>query len=127
MHILLLEPDRVLAGTYRRALEAAGYTVTMCASAQSAIFASDTIKPDLVILELQLIEHSGIEFLYEFRSYPEWQDVPVIMQTSVPGKEFDNSWDMLGKQLGVKAYHYKPFTNLKTLLATVNELIPVAA
>jgi CheY-like chemotaxis protein len=121
MNILLIEPDRILAGTYRQALENYGHNVVMCASAQSAIFAADVVQPDVVILELQLIEHSGIEFLYEFRTYPEWQAIPVILQTNVPAKEFVGSWDMLREQLGVVAYHYKPLTNLQTLLTSVQD------
>lgn len=125
MNILLIEPDRILAGTYRQALERAGHSVVMCASAQSAIFATDAVMPDVIILELQLIEHSGIEFLYELRTYPEWQNIPVILQTNVPTKEFAGSWDMLREQLGVVAYHYKPLTNLQTLLTSVQEYAPV--
>lgn len=127
MNVLLIEPDRLLADTYRQALEAAGHKVLMCASAQSAIFAADSVMPDVVILELQLIEHSGIEFLYEFRSYPEWQNVPVIVQSTVPAREFDNSWDLLKAQLGVAAYHYKPLTTLQTLVSSVNEISKVPA
>lgn len=127
MNILLLEPDRVLAGTYRQALQNAGHTVVMCASAQSAIFAADTIQPDLAIIELQLIEHSGIEFLYEFRSYPEWQHIPVVIQTTVPPREFESSFEMLKDQLGVHSYHYKPLSNLRALLSTVEELAQAPA
>jgi DNA-binding response OmpR family regulator len=127
MNILLIEPDRLLADTYRQALEAASHKVIMCASAQSAIFAADTVMPDVVILELQLVDHSGIEFLYEFRSYPEWQQVPVLIQSTVPAREFDNSWDLLKTQLGVTAYHYKPLTSLQTLISSVNDLASVPA
>ncbi len=125
MNILLIEPDRLLAGTYRQVLQTAGHSVVMCASAQSAVFAADAIKPDLVILELQLIEHSGIEFLYEFRTYPEWQSIPVILHTNVPPKEFSGSWDMLKEQLGVAAYYYKPLTTLRTLMRAVNDVAAV--
>lgn len=123
--ILLVEPDRLLADTYRQALESAGHKVVMCASAQSAIYAADEIKPDLVILEIQLIKHSGIEFLYEFHSYPDWQDVPILIQSHVPAGEFAGSWDMLQAQLGVRAYFYKPLTTIKALLVGVAEFAPV--
>lgn len=119
MNILLLEPDKILADTYRRALQHAGHRVTMCASAQAAIFAADDCQPDVVIVELQLIGHSGIEFLYEFRSYDDWQTVPVIIQTNVPAGEFSDSWDLLRGELGVSAYHYKPLTSLYALTRSV--------
>lgn len=125
--ILLIEPDRILADIYRTSLESAGYEVLMCASAQSAIFAADAICPDLVILEVQLINHSGIEFLYEFRSYPEWQSVPVMILSNVPEVEFGGSQDILAKELGVVAYAYKPKTSLANMLRMVASLAPIPA
>lgn len=122
--ILLIEPDRVLAGVYYQVLQRAGYKVTACSSAQAAIIAADKAKPDLVILELQLVDHSGIEFLYEFRSYPDWQTVPTIVQTNVPPVEFAGSRELLMSELGTTTYLYKPQTTLQKLLRGVSELIP---
>jgi DNA-binding response OmpR family regulator len=119
--VLLIEPDRVLAGMYRLAFEREGHDVMMCASAQSAVFAADEWRPDIVVLELQLIGHSGIEFLYEFRSYTDWQLIPVIILSQVPAAEFSDSWNMLKDEIGVKAYYYKPFTSLKILTRAVAE------
>lgn len=123
MKILLVEPDRILADTYRQALTGDGHKVVMCAGAQAAIFAADELQPDLVILELQLTGHSGIEFLYEFRSYDDWTAVPVIAHTNVPAGEFGGSWELLRDQLGVSGYHYKPLTSLRTLLRSVNSFV----
>jgi two-component system, OmpR family, phosphate regulon response regulator PhoB len=122
-HILLVEPDRLLADTYARALENSAHTVTAAGTAQAAIMQADLERPDVVVLELQLVEHSGIEFLYEFRSYPEWQSVPVIVQTQVPPAEFTNHQQILRQQLGVTQYLYKPQTNLKKLLRALNEAL----
>ena len=117
--IILIEPDRVLAGTYRLGLELAGHAVVMCASAQAAIFAADETRPDLVIMEIQLIGHSGIEFLYEFRSYPEWQSIPVIVHSQVPPQEFQDAWEVLKNELGIAGYLYKPATDFATLSRSV--------
>ncbi len=125
--ILLIEPDRVLAESYVQALLYAGHEVQAAGGAQAAILSADAIAPDLVILELQLVGHSGIEFLYEFRSYPDWQDTPVIIQTNVPRSEFADNWQLLQQELGVKSYLYKPRTSLHELLATVSGHLPVPA
>lgn len=122
MKILLLEPDKVLADTYRQALMTAGHKVVMCATAQAAIFAADDLQPDVVVMELQLTGHSGIEFLYEFRTYDDWLTVPIIIMTNVPAGEFDGSWELLQRQLGVQAYHYKPITSLRGLLRSVEAI-----
>jgi DNA-binding response OmpR family regulator len=119
-HILLIEPDRVLAETYRQLLVDEGHDVVPCASAQAAIMATDQQKPDLIILELQLIEHSGIEFLYELRSYEEWQNIPVIIHSHVPAGEFAANWQLLRESLGVENYLYKPLTTLRRLRKAVH-------
>ncbi len=119
MKILLVEPDKVLASTYKQALTSAGHHVTMCAGAQAAIIAADQIQPDVVVLELQLPGHSGVEFLHEFRSYSDWARVPAIVHTMVPAGEFAASWPLLRDRLGVTEYLYKPLTSLQRLLQTV--------
>jgi DNA-binding response OmpR family regulator len=125
--ILLIEPDRVLAESYVQALIHAGHEVQAAGGAQAAVMSADAILPDLVILELQLVEHSGIEFLYEFRSYADWQDVPVIIHSQVPPAEFADNRQLLRGELGVKTYLYKPRTSLAELLAAVGGHLPVTA
>ena len=125
MHILLVEPDMQLARTYRLALQAAGHEVSHATTAQAAITAADHSQPELVILEMQLVSHSGIEFLYEFRSYSDWTDIPVMVCSVVPPAEFRSSWDLLRHELGVVAYHYKPHTSLDDLQRLANRAVMV--
>lgn len=121
--VLLIEPDRQLARVYFDALTHAGHKVQICATAQAGIFCADDIQPDIVLLELQLVAHSGIEFLYEFRSYPDWEKIPVVVVTNVPAGEFSGSWKLLRDQLCVSQYLYKPLTSLRHLLRTVNDAV----
>lgn len=118
MNVLLIEPDSKLAKTYTAALREAGHTVIHCLHAQDAVHASDRARPDVVVLELQLRKHGGMEFLYEFRSYGEWQDIPVILLTMVPDSAFAVSKAGL-RQLGVVNYLYKPSTTLGQFVETV--------
>jgi DNA-binding response OmpR family regulator len=119
VNILLIEPDRVLAKTYATALKAAGHKVKQAFTAQGGIHQADLQRPDVVILELQLVSHSGIEFLYEFRSYEDWQTVPVIIHSAVPPAEFATNRQLLQTHLGVSDYYYKPRTTLAALQAAV--------
>ncbi len=126
-HILLLEPDRPLARIYSQALEQAGHSVATCVCAQEAVFAADDHVPALVLVELQLIGHSGIEFLYEFRSYVEWQAIPVVIVSQVPPTELQSSSKLLKHQLGVSAYYYKPQFSLRDLLRVTQDSLQPAA
>lgn len=123
--ILLVEPDTLLARTYKKALEHAGYDVKTATGAQDAIHQVDEQSPDLVILELQMAAHNGVEFLYEFRSYPEWQSLPVIINSLVPPAEMDENtvfWDYLA----ISAYLYKPRASLSELLYSVENCLALA-
>jgi len=119
-NILLIEPDAVLAQVYARALNHFGHRTCTVATAQAGINAADDGVPDIVLLELQLVSHSGLEFLYEFRSYPEWQLVPVIILSHVPPGEFAKSIGLLKHRLNVSGYFYKPQTSVSKLLRAVD-------
>ena len=124
-HILLVEPDRLLAKTYAKALQQQGHHVLSAQDAQSAVNATDAVTPDMVILELQLPHHNGIEFLYELRSHADWHDLPVVIlsQLTPDQLEFDvNSYE----ELGIKAFCYKSDTSLTTLNKLVEEVINTA-
>ena len=125
MHVLLLEPDKLQARSYIAALQRAGHDVMHVTTAQSAVHGADEQKPDVVIVELQLAGHNGVEFLYEFRSYSEWLNVPIIVHTFVPEHELMQAVT-LQRELGVKQVLYKPATSLATLCAAVQTLASVA-
>jgi DNA-binding response OmpR family regulator len=125
--ILLIEPDRVLAANIREYFAKAGYEVIAHNDLQQAIAAADKIQPDAVILELQLAGRSGIEFLYEFRSYPDWQHLPVILHTVIKVDELMDYGRVL-RDLNVAKVLYKPTAGLNTLLQVVDEqLVAVSA
>ncbi|SRR5581483_6743079 len=121
--ILLVEPDAVLARTYRSALESCGHVVRVAVSAQAAVAAADEQRPDIVVLELQLPRHNGIEFLYEFRSYVDWQPIPVVAHTMVPPGDIAIAQPALREALGVGVYLYKPQTTLRELTQKIAEAL----
>jgi DNA-binding response OmpR family regulator len=123
--ILLIEPDMVLAITMREYLESLNHHVQWRSDAQSSINSADETAPDLVILELQLAQHSGMDFLYEFRSYPEWQHVPIIILSSIAGSEIETS-SIMWQQLEVVAYYYKPETKLSYVGQTVAQALELS-
>ncbi len=118
MRILLIEPDRILADTYARFLEVEGYTVHVAHTAGNAINAADALKPDMIILELQLVGHSGVAFLQEFRSYEDWLYIPGLVHSVLPPQRLEQYAESF-KQLGVVGQLYKPQTSLVQLGRTV--------
>lgn len=121
-HILLLEPNRLMAKQHVAFLKQMGHDVIWHENAQSAISAADNTKPDVVIVELLLAGHSGIEFLYEFRSYGDWQKVPVIILSSVTQAEAAVP-DQTLQELGVVSYLYKSQTSLDKLNSQIEKAL----
>lgn len=126
-NVLFLEPNTLLAQAYTQALALAGHMVQVVQGAQEAIHAADTTTPDLVLLELQLPGHNGIEFLHEFRSYPEWQDIPVIINTALHPVRMQAAREVLEGGLGVVDILYKPTATLADICEAVRTHVPVAA
>lgn len=119
--ILIIETDVLLAKNIKRALVRAGHSVKLSRDPQAAIVSADKNTPDLVILDLFLARRSGIEFLHEFRSYPEWASVPTVVLSSVPEAELEPFVNHLD-QLDIKKFLYKPTFSLAQLSAVVAQL-----
>lgn len=123
--ILFIEPDRILGANTVRIMKRAGHTVDWHVDPQAAMDSADAGRPDIVILDLMLAGRSGIEFLYEFRSYPEWAGVPVIIYSNVPAEEFSAA-NVGFRQLDITAYHYKPLVGIAELLKSVERILQPA-
>ncbi len=92
-------------------------------NAQKAIEMVDENIPDAIVAELQLTSHSGIEFLYELRSYKDLQRVPVIIYSIVPEEEFKDSRETLMEELNVIKYLEKESISLKTLKDEISKIL----
>ena len=115
--ILLVEPDRYLAELYSRALSHNGHSVLCARTVARAITLLDTERIDVLIVELQIAQHNGIELLYEMRSYVDWNDIRIIIHSYVPEHKTMVSKTM--QQLNIDTYLYKPRTSLFELCAQV--------
>ncbi len=99
------------------------YEVLMASDAQDAIIALNE-HPDIrvVVMDMSLGGHSGMEFLYELRTYSDWSDVNVIVYSSVELPEAivsSRAW----QQLNVFSYMYKPRSYLNDLCSTVQRAL----
>lgn len=120
-HILLIEPNTLLAKAYTQALSHAGHTVDHVTGAQAAIDRADKQTPDVVFVEIQLPQHSGIEFLHEFRSYAEWIHVPVVVNTALSPARMMLAKKPLQRDLGVIDILYKPRVTLQDIVRLARE------
>lgn len=120
--ILIVEPDRVVGENICKYLRRHGYQADWSASAQSAIMAADKNPPAAIVLDLQLGRHSGVEFLHELRSYSDWQNIPVVIYSTLHPDELGGEGPAL-KSLTAQAYLHKPATSLSELAQKLDELV----
>ena len=80
--ILLVEDSRTQAHTYRRLLEAAGYSVRHAATAEEAFQLCLETTPDLVLLDQYLGDKSGLEVCRRLKSDMALQVIPIVVLTA---------------------------------------------
>lgn len=104
--ILMVEDDEDIAFLIRFLLERNGYAVEHAADGRQALEVLTELAPvDLVLLDIMLPYHDGLEVLEHLRATPGWEEVPVLMLTA-KAREADI---VRALELGADDYVTKPF------------------
>ena len=107
MHILLVEDDPQIARELQLRWQAQGWTVSACASLGGAEAVAHAYLHDLVVLDLQLPDGDGLDWLKRWRARDP--AVPVLVLTAR-----DQVADRVhGLQCGADDYLVKPFAPLE--------------
>jgi len=121
--ILIVDDERILADTIAFNLRKEGFEVVLAHDGETALSLSQSLQPQLVILDLMLPKVSGWEVCRALRQTPEFLlDAPILMLTA-RGEEADK---VLGLELGADDYLVKPF-GMRELVARVRALLRRAA
>lgn len=120
--IILVEDDAWLAELYQNVLESEkNCQVFVAGSAASTLELLDQYADvDLIVLDIFLPEHNGIELLHELASYGDLSSIPIIMLSSVYKHDIAMSEERW-KHYGVVKYLYKPSTKPQDLLVEVKK------
>lgn len=111
-HILIVEDDKTLSGGIALALRGSDFKIHQAFSVREAKKALETEDIQLILLDINLPDGSGLEFLKTFRNDSH---KPVILLTAN-----DTEADIVtGLELGADDYITKPFS-LAVLRARVN-------
>lgn len=124
MTILLIEPDVKLAQLVSQYLNQ--HKVVVADDGHTAVLCLEKTRVDAIISEHTFKSHNSFEFLYELRSYPEWQDLPFILFSSTYLSDAVTKSDVYTK-LKIDNYLYKPKTTLKQLANSLNRFNSVHA
>ena len=114
--ILLVEDDAVLRNGLRDTLVFHGYRVREAESAATALELWRSGEPDLVVLDLSLPDHDGLEVCRRMRA--EGRNTAVLMLTA---RDLEAE-KVLGFSVGADDYVTKPF-GLQEVLARIQALL----
>src|SRR5277367_4592261 len=109
--ILVVDDEPQIRRVLRSTLSFRGYEITETSSGEEALELVHKLKPDLILLDVNLPGISGIETCREIR---RWSDAPIIMLT-VRSAERDK---VVALDAGADDYVTKPF-GIEELLARV--------
>ena len=114
--ILIVDDDRLNTTLIRFSLKDANYSVVTANDGREGIAIVKAERPDLIILDIQMPEMSGFEFMNELKTLPGASQTPVIMLTAN-----DSMQDVFLSE-GVKGYFVKP-VDPPRLLAKIKECL----
>lgn len=116
--VLIVEDEAMIRTTLRRKLDREGYDCTMAANGAEARALFKRQVWDLVLLDINLPDSSGLELLKEFRDMDA--EIPVIMLTGNASVEYVVD----AMKNGAYDYITKPF-NLEELMISVEKTLEV--
>ncbi len=96
-------------------LERGGFATNIAASGADAFYKAKDLRPDLILLDMDLTGKSGWETLHDLRTAPETIGIPVIIVSTVDERK-------MGEALGAAACLTKPLAK-EALLHAVNKTL----
>lgn len=114
--VLLIDDDHVLSAMLKQCLEEAGYFVLTAYDGEHGGHMTGGMKPDLIVMDVDMPRRSGRELLKEIRKGHQEARVPVLMISGggSDGEEF--------RRMGAEAFLPKPFA-LEVFLTEVSRIL----
>jgi DNA-binding response OmpR family regulator len=121
--VLIVEDDPFIRDITTIKCTEHGYTVNSCASAEAGLTALDTGRFDIVILDLDLPDMSGVALFEDIRTHSNGKDAKVII--------FSNSTDPKLREavtnLGMLAFFEKSSTQYEELFTLIDAAMLTSA
>ena len=114
-NLLLVDADPRSLRVLEVSLRKAGYSVTACENAESALEMVSLSEPDLILSDTRLPEMDGFSFVEKLRATESVDDIPLMFLSSDGSVESK----VRGLELGVEDYLTKPIY-IKEIITRVN-------
>lgn len=97
--IAIIEDDQAISQMYRFKFEAEGYDVQTAENGKIGLELAESMKPDIILLDLMMPEMTGDAMLAKLRATSWGKDTKVIVLTNMGEQEVPDSV----KKMGVSA------------------------
>lgn len=94
--IAIVEDDLAISQMYRIKFEADGYNVETAENGKLGLALAETMKPDIILLDLMMPEMNGDEMLELMRKTPWGKDIKVVVLTNMGESEVPQKIKDLG-------------------------------
>ena len=117
-HILVVDDEKIVAGSIERSLRIDGLGVTVANSGVEALKAARRHRPDLMCLDIVMPGMDGLEVCRQLRADPLLADLPILFLTALSSHEDK----IAGFRSGADDYLPKPF-NVDELLLRIRAVL----
>ncbi|WP_371345903.1 response regulator [Ancylobacter sp. IITR112] len=118
--VLIVEDNELNMKLFNDLLEAHGYITVGTRNGVEALDLARRHRPDLILMDIQLPEVSGLDVTRALKADPELKAIPVIAVTAFAMKGDEERI----REGGCEAYLSKPISVAK-FLETVRQFVPV--
>lgn len=114
--IIVVDDDENIRQYYTEELSDDGHQVSAVASGRHLLSIIDRFEPDVVVLDIKLVDHDGLELLKEIRN--EYYNLPVILCSAYDRHKYDL------RSIAADYYVVKSFdiSELKTMIKRAVEV-----
>jgi two-component system, cell cycle response regulator DivK len=116
--VLIVEDNELNLKLFRDLLEAHDLSVMETRNGAEAMVLAERYQPNIIIMDIQLPEISGVDLIREMKANPKIKDIPIIAVTAFAMKE-DEDRIMAS---GCQAYVSKPIA-IDTFVGTIQKYI----
>lgn len=117
--IFVIEDDPSLAREFQKTLRSEGFSVSLISDAEAGIASAADVKPDLLVIDLQLPGLKVKEWIQALKADAKSKNIPILaLGNSFDRKSVDDAW-----KAGISGCIYKSTLTPRSFIAAVTHAI----